>query len=65
MDDIGAISLTPESSGVKEINIKKLIKHFILDTDYKLISFASKSSEAKEINLKRGGGKNKEILCYQ
>ena len=46
----------------KDNSKNKLIKHFILDTDYRLISFASELSEAKEINLKRGGGKNKENI---
>ena len=39
-----------------------LIKHFILDTDFKLISFASESSEAKEINHIRGGFRHTENI---
>jgi phage anti-repressor protein len=41
---------------------KVLIKTFEKETDYRLISFASVSTEAKEINLKRGGGKNEENI---
>ena len=41
---------------------KKLIKHFILDTDYKLISLTCEKTQVKEINQIRGGFRHKENI---